>query len=407
MGVSLTGRVVLPGEPDKTTLSNQIELGLGIHGESGRRKMDLPKSEDLVKLMLDEYLIDKTKENNQVCLMVNNLGGLSNLEMYLLVNDCYKYFSEHQPTTTIKRTYCDSLMTSLNMTGFSLSLLILENSTAETILSLLDAHTSAPSWPRSSNKDLHSLNYVSTDLNQVDIKVDENKYINFKNDKNIAHLKDSFESSLRQICLDLIKSKDLLNKLDSECGDGDCGDSLAKIAETILKDIDASKFDFNFPHQIICHLSDILENGGGSLSIILSLFSSAAAKAFSLESFSADTKLSDNLFWIKIWKHAVELGLTAVCEYGKAKPNQRSIVDPLNEIKNYLSNFLDSNTEDTVNFDIFLKNLLDITEKSTASTAKMIPRVGRASYVDASIINSPDAGATAILTIIRSIVHKF
>jgi dihydroxyacetone kinase len=45
LGVSLTGRVQLPGETDKeVTNSNQIELGLGIHGEAGKRKMDLLKS---------------------------------------------------------------------------------------------------------------------------------------------------------------------------------------------------------------------------------------------------------------------------------------------------------------------------------------------------------------------------
>lgn len=382
-------------------------MALGIHGESGRRTLDLPKSQDLVKLMFEEYLLNEKREIKQVCLMVNNLGGLSNLEMYLLVNDCYKYLNQFQPSIKITRTYCDSLMTSLNMVGFSLTLLILENSDAENTLDLLDAYTKAPSWPKSFNKDLKPLELVSTDIKQDSVKVDESKYVNFKSHKNSDSLKALFGNCLKQICSNLIKSTDLLNKLDSECGDGDCGDSLAKIARTILNDIDASKFDFNFPHQVICHLSDILENGGGSLSIILSLFTSAAAKAFSVESISADTKCGDSIFWIKIWKNVVDYGLAAVCEYGKAKPNQRSIVDPLSQAKIYLNEYLDLKTDNVVDLSDFLKNLLDVTEKSTALTAKMIPRVGRASYVNASVINSPDAGATAILTIIRSIVQSF
>ena len=58
LGVSLSGRVQLPGESEKPNEpSNQIEIGLGIHGETGRRKIELPKSQDLVKLVFDEYLL--------------------------------------------------------------------------------------------------------------------------------------------------------------------------------------------------------------------------------------------------------------------------------------------------------------------------------------------------------------
>ena len=402
--MSLSGRVQLPGESYKATESNQIELGLGIHGEAGRRKMELLKSNELVKLMFDEYLLDFIhKSQQQVCLMVNNLGGLSNLEMYLLVNDCFKYFARYQPDLKIKRTYCDALMTSLNMNGFSLTILFLENDNAELILSLLDTETRAPSWPRAQNKDLHSLDYVSIGMKQQEANLDEDKYISFKKE---PLLKSLFESTLEKIGLNLIKATDLLNKLDSECGDGDCGSSLAKIAETILKDMRDSKFDFNLPHQVIVHLSTILENGGGSLSIILSLFASASAKAFSLESMGSVSS-DDKLMWIKVWQKVVDFGLDAVCEYGKARPNQRSIVDPLSEIKDYINFYLKS--EDVSSFEIskFMSNLSDVADKSAKSTSTMTPRVGRASYVDASVINSPDAGATAIASIIASIKESF
>jgi triose/dihydroxyacetone kinase / FAD-AMP lyase (cyclizing) len=354
--------------------------------------------------MFEEYLLTKQTESQKICLMVNNLGGLSNLEMYLLVNDCYKYFTTNQPACVIKRVYCDSFMTSLSMSGFSLTLLILENSDVDFTLSLLDAKTKAPSWPRSLNKDLKALEFVSTDLMPETVKLDVNKYISFEDNEDLKNL---FEATLKQISLDLIKYTDLLNKLDSECGDGDCGSSLAKIAENILKDIDASKFDFNFPHQVISHLSNILENGGGSLCIILSLFASAAAKAFNVESIDRDTKYGDKHYWIRIWKNFVDFGLNDVCEYGKAKPNQRSIVDPLNQIKIYLNDFLVENSGHSVKFNIndFLKELVEVTEKSVNLTAKMRPRVGRASYIDVNIINSPDAGATGILTIINSIEY--
>ena len=408
LGVSLSGRVQLPGELEKVSqgLSLEIEIGLGIHGEAGRRKINLLKSNELVKLIFEDYLLglDKEKEASRkhVCLMVNNLGGLSNLEMYLLVNDSFKYMSKYHTGIQIKRAYCDSLMTSLNMNGFSITLLMLEQENTDFILDLLDRKTLAPSWPKTYGKNLCELIYVSTCFKQ-ETKGNDQDSRNIRFETETARL---CESILKKISQDLIKSTGILNKLDSECGDGDCGSSLSKIAEAILSDINGSKFDFQYPHKVIIHLSNILENGGGSLSILLSLFASAAAKAFSFDSIGMLSK-EDPLYWIRIWKNFVDYGISAVEEYGRAKPNQRSIVDPLNEIKVYFEKFLE--TTDSTRFEMsnFLKTLDDVTQKSAESTARMKPRVGRASYVDASIIKSPDAGATAISRIISSIAESF
>ena len=314
------------------------------------------------------------------------------------MNDCFKYFSKYHPRIKIRRAYCDTLMTSLNMNGFSITILLAEN---DTILSLLDAKTLAPSWPKAYGKDLLPLKYETTEVRQEALVNDKDKHIQFEKETS-----DHFESVLRKICQELIASTDLLNKLDLECGDGDCGSSLAKISEAILADIRSGKFDFNYPHKVITHLSTILENGGGSLSILLSLFASASAKAFSLTLTSSVLK-GDPLFWIKIWKNFVDLGLSAVTEYGRAKPGQRSIVDPLDSIRIYFGKCVQ--TADPAGFLMasFLGELEDATKNAVESTSKMQPRVGRASYVDASIIKTPDAGATAIGIIISSIKSSF
>jgi dihydroxyacetone kinase len=93
IGVSLSGRVQLPDtEIDSACLgSDMIEIGLGIHGESGRHTMKLTKSAELVESVLSEYLFRGKNQSTEICMMINNLGGLSNLELYLLVNDSLKY----------------------------------------------------------------------------------------------------------------------------------------------------------------------------------------------------------------------------------------------------------------------------------------------------------------------------
>jgi dihydroxyacetone kinase-like protein len=103
IGVSLSGSVPLPGAEKTPTSqnleSNQIEIGMGIHGENGRHRMGLGKSSELMKYLLDEYLFKNKTENQkeqQFCLMVNNLGGLSVLESYVIVNDCVRYITEQK-----------------------------------------------------------------------------------------------------------------------------------------------------------------------------------------------------------------------------------------------------------------------------------------------------------------------
>jgi len=99
---------------------------------------------------------------------------------------------------------------------------------------------------------------------------------------------------------------------------------------------------------------------------------------------------------VKIWNNALVKGLSAVQEYGKAKPGQRSIVDPLHAAKLYLNEYIDSYETNKLDLESILKNLVDVTYKAVEQRSKMHARVRRASYVNSSLINKPDAGATAI-----------
>ena len=92
--------------------------------------------------------------------MINNLGGLSNLELYSLVNDCCKWLFRSRPNILLKRLYCGTLMTSLNMNGFSITVLRLRDSHKEEILDLLDSPTNAPGWIKSHVQDLKPFEYV-------------------------------------------------------------------------------------------------------------------------------------------------------------------------------------------------------------------------------------------------------
>ncbi len=394
----------MPGETLKThSESNEIEIGLGIHGEPGRKRVDMRKSKELVESVLSEFNLFNT---SNICLMINNLGGLSNLELYLLANDCYQYLATQRPEIQVKRLYCGTFMTSLNMNGFSITALSLDDNNSNTVLDLLDANVSAPAWPRQFGRDIEPFEYTQSS------PANASNYQNSLNFSNYVRLPSTetselFKFILKTISEDLIESRDALNELDAVCGDGDCGNSLARIGQTILNEIANSKFNFEYPHQVLIELSNILENGGGSLCIILSLFMSGAVKSFQKGEQSGQGDNSE-LSWIKLWRDVVNNGLAVVQEYGRAKPNQRSIVDPLTAIHNYFDDFLAKNeNQQIVDVRLFLKTLVDVTFKSAEDTAHMKPAVGRASYVDVRLINKPDAGAKGISSIVNSIYKAY
>jgi len=76
--------------------------------------MTLPKSSELAKLTFNDYLLDPDSDSSEICLMINNLGGISNLELSVYTNDCVKYLLENKPNLKIARIYCGTFMTSLS-----------------------------------------------------------------------------------------------------------------------------------------------------------------------------------------------------------------------------------------------------------------------------------------------------
>ena len=415
VGVSLTGGVDLPTRPvvvksnDENALGNdQIEIGLGIHGEAGKMRTKIDKCYNLVENIFQNLELNDKESKLDICLMVNNLGSLSNFEFNLLIHDCCKYLLQKRPNFNICRLYSGTLMTALNMNGFSLTLFIVKN---DNLLKLLDLETNAPSWPKSYGSDLtQSLNEIRVKsgvsrVSSAKIKIDEDRYLNLNNSESRFKL---FLNCLTYICNDLIDLKEYLNELDTTCGDGDCGNSVENIAEKILNGINHQQnYNFNYPHQILSNISYSIEQCGGTFSAILCLGTSAAAQAF-LKT-SKDSEQNDALFWLKTWYHALNNCIKAIQEYGGAKPNQRSMLDPLFQVEIFLKNKieeLDKNKEE-VNLNDIIKKLVDISYESAHATAKMIPKVGRASYIDSKLITKPDAGAYATASIFSSIYKAF
>lgn len=146
----------VPGRTSEEFLSsNEMEIGMGIHNEPGvLRISSIPTSTELasklLKLLLDKSDPDRAfvpfNPGDKTVLLVNNLGGISNLELSAfagLVIDQLESKYKMSPS----RVYVGTFMTALNGPGVSLTLLNLSNLRNEgTVLLALDAKTTALGW---------------------------------------------------------------------------------------------------------------------------------------------------------------------------------------------------------------------------------------------------------------------
>jgi dihydroxyacetone kinase len=156
IGSSLS-HVHVPGrrEPEDDELKEgEVEIGMGIHNEAGseRKQTDLP---GLVKTMLSHSLstadrdrsFSKINEKDEIVLLVNNLGGVSPLELSGITNEVVEQLANDFKIKPV-RILAGTFMTSLNGLGFSISLLRVADtgSSGASMLELLDAPSEASGW---------------------------------------------------------------------------------------------------------------------------------------------------------------------------------------------------------------------------------------------------------------------
>lgn len=127
MGMSL-GPCTVPalGKPSFSLEENEIEMGLGIHGEPGTHKEELRSADELSEYMVGKILEDiEISKDEEVAVMVNGLGATPLMELYI-VNRKVNELLEAKGIV-IDKTYVGNYMTSIEMPGFSITILKLDN----------------------------------------------------------------------------------------------------------------------------------------------------------------------------------------------------------------------------------------------------------------------------------------
>jgi phosphoenolpyruvate---glycerone phosphotransferase subunit DhaK len=148
MGVALTSCTVpAAGRPTFDISENELEMGVGIHGEPGRRREAVREADAIVKDMVDAILADFSHRNiksNEALLLINGFGATPLMELYLLYNSAAKLLKTHG--IQISRSLVGNYTTALDMAGASITLCLLDDEIKQHWDS--PVHTPALRWGR-------------------------------------------------------------------------------------------------------------------------------------------------------------------------------------------------------------------------------------------------------------------
>ncbi|NOK22216.1 dihydroxyacetone kinase subunit DhaK, partial [Corallococcus carmarthensis] len=365
MGVAL-GPCTVPaaGRPGFTLEEDEVELGLGIHGEQGVRRVALQPVDALVDTLLSAIVEDrKVGRGDRVALMVNGLGGTPPMELAIVTRRALAFLAERG--VTVERAWQGTFLSALEMPGCSLTVLKVDDAR----LARLDAPTEAPAWPgRGQVVKRRQVVPVRGALPTVE-----------------GHPKPQpMMAQVRAAALAVADAWDAaearLTELDSRAGDGDLGLSLARGAAAIRA----------LPERAWATPSGALTELGQALRRNIA---GSSGPFYATALLRAARYLANRPVDAAAWAKAFEVGVEAVSELGGARPGDRTMVDALHPAAVTLVRAV----REGISLGEAWAEATRAAEQGAEATASMSPRLGRASYLGERAKGIPDAGAAAVV----------
>lgn len=139
MGVAIAPCTVpANGKPGFELAEDEMEIGIGIHGEPGTHREKVAPVNEIVDHLLEKIMADLDYSGSEVAVMINSSGATPLMELYIIMNHVADVLAEKN--VKIYDSYVGEYMTSIEMAGFSISLLKLDDETKE----LLSAKADTP-----------------------------------------------------------------------------------------------------------------------------------------------------------------------------------------------------------------------------------------------------------------------
>lgn len=380
------------GTPTFSIAENEIEYGVGIHGEPGVSRETMMTADELSKRMTDSLVKELgLAENDEVIVLVNGFGGTPLQELYLFLNSTAKILDEYK--IKIYRSFAGNYMTSIDMSGASLTFMKMNSE----LKSLLDAESDSPAFkvngpvlPRnyepfipayhsqSENTDQKNHTKGSAKVRQEVLTVD-----------NMIFIVDTMSECI-------IKNEVSFCELDAYAGDGDFGMSVSKGFRQLRREWS------DILEEKVCDIGEFLDAcsliimeccGGASGPIWGSAFRAAGKAA------KGKQKLTAEEFAVLLQEAVTGIQKTGEYSFGRgAVVGDKTLIDALVPCADVWTENAGNKT---------LKELFQLSADAAVNGAKMtekiVARMGRAGTVGKRSIGYPDAGAFALGVIFSKI----
>lgn len=376
------------GTPTFTLADDEMEYGVGIHGEPGIRREKILPAKKLAQRIVDDLYLDRP-DLKEVAVLVNGFGTTPLQELYVFNNDVCQQLANKG--IKIYRTFVGNYMTSIDMSGASVSLLALDDE----LKALLDAEANTPALKMDgsaaqplefSSKHKQAENAVNTQVEtQAEHAVISNEQFTIENMRYVV--------DVMSACI--IKNEVPFCELDAHAGDGDFGMSVAKGFKQLKREwhhlVQSKQMD-----EFLLNCSMIIMEycGGASGPIWGSAFRAASKsivgkKTLTVAEFA--TMLQDAVKGIQI---------TGERSFGRgAVVGDKTLIDALVPCADSWS----AHTEKSFKENFILGAQAAV--QGAESTKDIVARMGRAGTVGDRSLGYPDAGAHGLGVIFTDIAE--
>jgi triose/dihydroxyacetone kinase / FAD-AMP lyase (cyclizing) len=366
MGVSFSaGTSPAVGKPSFELGEQEMEIGLGIHGEPGVKRMPVQPADQLTETLLNTIL-QHGKFSSQIAVMVNNLGATTTMELAIVARHAVRFLESKG--FTVERIFAGTFLSSLDMAGISISVLGLNGER----LRWLDAPTTAPAWPNAPRQ------RPGKAAGNMETEASTSATVPAGSGPQSGAGKRT-RDAIEAACTALIAAERELTELDRVTGDGDLGASMARASSAVLEALHSYPLD-NIPATLKALGHTLRRELGGSSGPLYGVLFLRCGSV--LEKHGA--------LGLAQWAKALAQGCEAITELGGAKPGDRTMLDALDPFVK------------TLQQDTDLRAAVEAAERGAEATAQMKPRLGRSSYLGDRVLGHPDPGAKAVAIWLRA-----
>ncbi len=378
LGVAFAG-CTLPGagEPLFTVPEGMMSVGLGIHGEPGISERPLPTASELARLLVEGLLKDKPETaGRRVVPILNGLGTVKYDELFLLFGKIEALLTE--AGLEIVEPECGELVTSLDMSGLSLTLFWLDGE--------LEKFWSAPADTPAFRKG----NLAPRRARSVESLAEAGTEPALAATPASTALAATALDALKQAQAVVVEHEEALGKLDAIAGDGDHGIGMRR-------GVDAAVAAAEKSHAAGAGLEELLaaageqwaERAGGTSGALWGAAVTAVGKTLgSKDSYTAADAAA-----------AVNALRDAIITLGKAEAGDKTMVDALLPFADTFSKAID----DGGSLAASLRAAAEAAAKAADATADLSPKKGRARPLAEKSLGHPDPGAVSFGLIARRV----